>query len=341
MIFFVFLWCLGLLAEERSLSVPSPMVLSSKRIFLNRYPTAFNPSLMKIDDEFILVFRVMDDKDLWISYIGIVCLDENFDPISEPELLSICRKTPSQSEDARIFRIQNRLFLTFNDNLDCKASYHERRDIYIAEIFRQGDHFSLSFAQILTHEQKYASQFWQKNWVPFEWNHKLLFVYSIVPHEIVYPNFLKEVCVTFSETKSLIPWAWGEPRGGTPAMLIDGEYLTFFHSSQRMKSSGSSDLLRYHYFMGAYTFSKDPPFTMTKISKEPIVGFDSYTDSNVEKKYVVFPGGYEKHVVFPAGYVVSGNRIYLAFGKNDCEMWIATLDKEALMNSLQPIESSQ
>ncbi len=46
----------------------------------------------------------------------------------------------------------------------------------------------------------------------------------------------------------------------------------------------------------------------------------------------------EKCVIFPGGSVVVDSKIYVAYGKNDCEMWIATLDKEELKKSLIPVQ---
>ena len=86
----------------------------------------------------------------------------------------------------------------------------------------------------------------------------------------------------------------------------------------------------WHYFMGAYTFSAEPPFQITKISQKPIYADEFYTQSDNWKR-----------VVFPGGFVSSGQNIYVAYGKDDCEMWIAALDKEALMNSLVPVTQSK
>ncbi|HSX10139.1 MAG TPA: hypothetical protein VLF94_00260 [Chlamydiales bacterium] len=116
-------------------------------------------------------------------------------------------------------------------------------------------------------------------------------------------------------------------RGSSAATLVDGEYLALFHSGFKMRSDASNGQKMWHYFAGAFTFSPQPPFEITKVSPFPILGEGLYTPSNTEKK-----------VVFPGGYVVSGPRIYMAYGKDDCEIWIATLDKEALMNSLVPVE---
>ena len=79
--------------------------------------------------------------------------------------------------------------------------------------------------------------------------------------------------------------------------------------------------------MGAYTFSAEPPFHITQMTALPIFTEEFYS-----------PSFYYKKVVFPGGFVESGPFIYLAYGKDDSEIWIATLDKQALKNALTPLE---
>ncbi|MBI2743547.1 MAG: hypothetical protein HYX48_06490 [Chlamydiales bacterium] len=186
---------------------------------------------------------------------------------------------------------------------------------------------SLSLPLKLIHTEKYNQQFWQKNWTPFEWNKTLLFSYMINPHEIIYPNLKSGECYRIYETEAPITWEFGTLRGSTPAMLVDGEYLAFFHSGILAHSDVSWGEECWHYFMGAYTFSASPPFGLTQITTLPIVGKDFYTKSN-----------HLKRVIFPGGFVTSGSHIHVAYGKDDCEMWIATLDKEALKKALVPLK---
>jgi predicted GH43/DUF377 family glycosyl hydrolase len=93
------------------------------------------------------------------------------------------------------------------------------------------------------------------------------------------------------------------------------------------RSEASNGVMMYHYYMGAYTFSAEPPFNILSASIAPIVGKDFYTSSTREKR-----------VIFPGGFVVVGPSIYVAYGKDDCEIWVAILDKAKLMRSLRPVE---
>jgi predicted GH43/DUF377 family glycosyl hydrolase len=308
------------------------IVIASKQIVLPSYPDAFNPSLLKIEEGFLLTFRFRPNRESerWVSYIGIVILNEDFDPITEPQLLMTRwsdSKIPSQSEDGRVFMYRGRTFLIFNDNVEIlDPTPCQRRDMYLTELFRRGKEFFLSSSMKLVSDEKYKQQWWQKNWVPFEWNKTLLLTYSIDPHEILYPNLVNGKCYPSYKTEQHFDWNWGVLRGSTPALLLDGEYLSFFHSALKMSSDGSLGIPMWHYFMGAYTFSSEPPFFIKKITPVPIIGKGFYTVSSSEKK-----------VIFPGGHVFCDPYIYVAYGKDDKEIWIATLNKEALLRFMKEV----
>lgn len=308
-----------------------PIVSSTKQIRFEKYPGAHNPSILSTKHGTLFCFRYLPDpvNEFLTSYIGIVILDKNLDPITEPEILKPRlenSKTPSQAEDARLFTYRDRIFVIYNDNVD-STSYFDRRDMYIAELFYENGHFYLTTPLKLIHATKFHTQIKQKNWVPFVWNNELQMTYSISPHEILRPNLIEGECYPAYETSSTLAWDLGVLRPSTPPLFIDGEYLAFFHSGTPMRSevSGGSDL--WHYFMGAYTFSAEPPFKITQITPLPIVGKEFYTSSD-----------YFKRVIFPGGFVINGNHLYVAYGKDDCEMWIATIDKTALKKVMIPVK---
>lgn len=310
------------------------IVIATKRLEFDDFPGAHNPSLIKADPGFLLIFRDIPDRRNrpHISNVCIVRLNDSFEPISKPQVLNTRQensKTPSQAEDARLFSYRGRIFLIWNDNIEViNPTTGDRRDMVIAELVFSDDQFALSAPLKLVYDAKYHLRLWQKNWVPFEWNNTLLLTYAINPHEILYPNLMNGSCYFCYETWAPIDWDLGPLRGSSSPQLIDGEYLSFFHSGTITASPSSWDLPIWHYFMGAYTFSAEPPFEMTRISPHPIVGEGFYTESN-----------YQKRVVFPGGFVVLGPYIYIAYGKDDQEIWIATLDKQALKSSLIPVEA--
>jgi predicted GH43/DUF377 family glycosyl hydrolase len=183
----------------------------------------------------------------------------------------------------------------------------------------------------------------EKNWVPFvhkdvEGKEMMYFGYNFNPHKILCMqdtahNRLEHLVFPSVLAYQRIPWEniWGEIRGGTPAMLLDGQYLAFFHSSFK------EDKKKW-YVMGAYTFEKNPPFRITSISEYPIL-FDGIYDSPAENT-----SSAKLRCIFPSGFVIEqgdeGDVIHLSCGENDCSVKIVTLDKAQLIKSLLPIPLS-
>ena len=131
--------------------------------------------------------------------------------------------------------------------------------MYLAELQSIDGHYVLGQPLKLVHEKKYHQQTWQKNWLPFEWSGILLMSYALNPHEVLLPNLVNGLCYPVSETMSYLQWNLGPMRGGSPPLHLDGEYLAFFHSGMPMSSPVSYGYELWHFFMGAYTFSDQPP----------------------------------------------------------------------------------
>ncbi len=84
-----------------------------------------------------------------------------------------------------------------------------------------------------------------------------------------------------------------------------------------------------HYFFGAYTFDSCPPFSISGVSSSPIVGKDFY--SGPEYKTVK-----PLRVVLPCGFVFYDHYVWVVYGKQDHEVWVAKLCKKGLYASLVP-----
>lgn len=314
--------------------VADDMVVATKRIHIDAYPDAFNPSMIKTDYGYLMTFRYCPDRTMdSYSFIGVIKLDEAFEQISSPQLLDTRfgdTAIPPHSEDARIFTLDGRVYVTFNDNPELvQPTNKNHRDIFIAELTENDGHFSLLSAVKLIYPARYEEQLWQKNWVPFDWQGDLMMGYSVCPHETLFTNIETGYCLPIGCSKIMDVWNHGELRGGTPALLNGDKYLAFFHSSKKKTTTASNGIKMLHYFMGAYTFSASQPFDIQSITPDPIIGEDFYTQSDAPKR-----------VIFPGGFVISGDLIYVAYGKDDREIWIATIDKNILESSMIPIEST-
>jgi predicted GH43/DUF377 family glycosyl hydrolase len=82
--------------------------------------------------------------------------------------------------------------------------------------------------------------------------------------------------------------------------------------------------------MGAYTFSKEPPFTIEQISQEPIVARGFYEGEEYRTWRPL-------RVVFPGGFLADEKFIWVAYGRQDHEVWLVKLDKQGLLDSLKKI----
>lgn len=307
-----------------------PAVLSVKKIEINGFEDAWNPSLLETEQGLLLSFRLTPHSDqLNISYIGLVLLDENFDPISEPQLLdtrTYSSLTPSQAEDARLISYQGKIYLCYNDNKEKLAiSNKQRRDVFLTEVLYDQGLYYLAPSQKLIHGKEYKNQLWQKNWAPFEWNGQLLMSYTLNPHEVILPNLETGLCTPVYSTKFKEDfWKLGPFRGGAPAQLVNGEYLALFHTGCRI-SSEFSKKNTWHYFMGVYAFSSEPPFEITRITPAPLTHESFYTVTN------------DKKVIFPGGFVIRGDILYFVYGKDDHEVWVGTLSLKQLDQILVPV----
>lgn len=311
------------------------IILSTKEINIPSFPCAFNPSLCKTKEGYLLLFRYRTPGEMSnVSYIGIVRLDASFKLKGKAQLLNtrwLNAHTPSQSEDARLFTIGEEPYLIFNDNREIVSPRtNQRRDMYLCKLLYDGESFSLTQPLKLTHPEKLEGprpDQWEKNWVPFDWEKKPLLSYTVCPHEVIFPDLKSGICHTVCKSDYNHPWDWGIIRGGTPAILIDGQYLAFFHSRVKTTSPASMGIAMPHYYMGAYTFAPQPPFALTHISTSPLIAKKFYTRSH-----------HHSRIIFPGGFLVEKGHIFLAYGKDDQEIWLAKIDKRKLLQSLKKIE---
>ncbi len=328
-LFFSTLWGHGIDIE----SWRQDFVLETKKIDIPGYPEAFNPSIVRWEEGFLLSFRVIPNpKEPFISRIGLVRLNADFSPTGEVDLLDtrIDEKIPFHAEDGRLIQVGEKLYLLYVDCCDERPTNRGVR-MHLAEVIFDGSHFSLTNLECLSSFPGASQKKREKNWVPFEYEDQLFLSYSIDPHRVFHADIGKSCCSFVGESKGKISWDWGILRGGTPGVKIGNEYLAFFHSSIPMASLHSNGEVISHYFMGAYTYAGEPPFTLTRISPMPIVGENFYQGPSYSPYWNL------NRVVFPGGYVFDKHKIWVVFGRQDHETWVVCLDRERLFLSLMPV----
>lgn len=307
-------------------------ILDTQKIEIPGCPDAFNPTIIRWKDKYLMCFRIRDPLTALTHQIGCIWLDDFFKPIGPPTLLSIEFKFlffPPRTQDPRLISMGEELYILFNDMINFGNS--QMRRMYIGKMQCDGTCFFVEEPEVLLHFNGERSDKHEKNWAPFVYGNQLLLSQSINPHHVLRSISESNACETIALThSSLISWEWGELRGGTPALKDGDEYLAFFHSSKDMKTIQSNGQKITHYFMGAYTFKGEPPFNLTKISPEPIVANTFYKEPYYKTWKPI-------RVVFPSGFIYDDKYIWISYGRQDYEVCIIKLDKEGLYKSLIPV----
>ena len=316
------------------------IVLNSKLLEIAGAKFPFNPSIIRKDNYYIIAFRedTRDQKRVQIEIkIGYAKFSLDFTQMEPIKFYEISFPGP---HDPRIFYCGGKMYLTYAYLLYEPTRALIRWDLYKGRQ-RQGLSSLDEDNTILKNTSlDYGNQFREKNWTPFEYideqnNLNLYFVYKFNPLEIIKIDASNNVkLISKDEHRSAKIWdnwerKWGEIRGGTSALLVDNEYLTFFHSCFGKR----------FYVFGALTFESRPPFRITKISKFPIIFRDCYTAKNAA---AIACGSYLPNVIFPCGFVeekINDNRVfYILGGENEQAARLITIDKNTLYNFMITVE---
>jgi len=126
----------------------SDFVLETHRIEVPGYPYTFNPSIVRWNNRLLMSFRVNDLRIYSSKKIGLVWLDENFNPVGDPYILKIPRDTSINffvNKRARI-RVQDPRLITINDRLYIIYSDYQIGRMFKAELHFDGEQFFLDKA---------------------------------------------------------------------------------------------------------------------------------------------------------------------------------------------------
>ena len=308
-------------------------VLETRQIQIEGHPTAFNPSFVKWRGTHLMSFRMRDPKTGSTDSVGLIWLTDDFRPIGKPFILEFPLEQPSlisKVQDPRLIAIDGRLYMIYANTIYRDEFFKEIKRMYLAEISFEDNRFRATTFECI-YRFKNESDRWEKNWVPFDYKNQLLLSYSLTPHRILWPIRGTRECKDFCSSNPSIQWDWGALRGGTQAVLDENQYVAFFHSSKMMTTVNSEEKSMQHYFMGAYTFSSEPPFNITKISPGPIIGPNFYRGP-VHKTWKPL------RVVFPGGLLADDHFFWVIYGRQDHEIWLAKIDKQKLLESLIPVK---
>lgn len=332
-------FCFTLFGSESALQniLSDEAVCKTYEISIPDYENATNPSLLAYQDGYLLSFRYTCRFPQWMegkrllpvaSFIGLAELDRQFKvkkkSVQLLEIQSFSDEFSLYAEDARLISFQGRIYVVFNDFPAPLPEY--KRQMYLGEIKKEkGRWVAERRAFAITSEGMNRIE---KNWVPFFLEPHLYFIYGETPHTLLQCDLSTGACRKVDERFQNLDWSFGIIRGGTPALRIEDQYLTFYHSS-------IEDLSEIHerriYFMGAYAFDPFFPFTIRSYTPFPIGHKDFYKGTSAKNHP-------SKKVVFPGGFVREGNALHVAWGKDDKKVMITTFDLEKLLKSMKKLD---
>lgn len=320
--------------KKVSLAKQKNLVKNVFRLNIPGFEGVYNPSIVKSDQShYIIAFR----QDLpWIGdgyrkvKLGLVETDLSFTPTKEVVILETGNE---HSPDPRLFFHNDQLFITYAHLTLWGPPYECCIGLSTVN--------SSSLQTENNYDLLYKKGPREKNWAPFSYtneqgNSELYFVYEFNPftvlrvQEPITGDIEQNIPTDFSKKVRVEEWErkWGKIRGGTPALLVDGEYLTFFHSSFKAQNL-------YWYVFGAMTFDNKPPFTLKRISEYPILFKDIYQAPLAPRRNPLV------RAMFPSGFVqetLNKKEVFhVLCGENDSAMTVVTLDKKELLKTLLPV----
>lgn len=301
---------LGLVLFGRLRLVPSfDFILNQpKRVELKLEGPYTNGAIADFQNGQYIALRKIEDHNssIWLA-------KKQGDDVKEITKLSL-RST--FAEDPRLIVYNNQLVVVYNDLVD------RSRRMHLAFLTLDNETFEVQKIQALKKEG--AEKNTEKNWVPFVFEDQLYFVYETQPWTIL--KYEQDgTCSVFKSTDILIPGETPYLSGGTPAVQIGDEFVSFYHIRSGVTRSYIS-WNRYIYLVGAYTFEAKPPFDLKKLTVRPLSYRGAYNLNDNPKK-----------ILYPVGLIEQKDHFELSLGVNDDRTEIVHVDKEKLFSLMSPV----
>lgn len=301
------------------------------RIESNQDVWCFNPSLIRIKQKWLFVYRVILTNGK--RRLAVCYLDDKFN-IIENSILGLSdfiqfapgsffsEHTRNWFADPRIFWLGDNLFLYFN------SGWHEPFNHQFIVQLNPVTLRPISHARelrIIGDRQKI-----EKNWVLFG-SDPYYVIYSANPHCILKANLnsLNEIwCERISSislpiTEYLLA---GSMRGGAPPQYVNGQYYSFCHSLHHSPAGA-------RYEACVYRFSSNPPFTPTHIPKHRL-NLPNPQEKNRNLPQLNSAVG---EVIYPCGAAFHEGIWFISYGINDESCAIASLTQKEVNNSMHRI----
>ena len=252
----------------------------------------FNPTVCKLANGRIWMFvrrninRGGQEGTKAAEYNDIVAWEldpKTMEPFSNRRIVSLPEQYRGEHfEDPRVIAVGNTMWLSCSTFVWRKSYTHQaffQLDENLQCQLRLDPVYGNNFMQARVNEGH------EKNWLFFPHDGTPHFIYSTEPHTVLRCDPRMGIQEKYETWEKNPMWKHGHVRGGTPPVLVDGQYWSFFHSSMPW----TIEKRRYH--MGAYSFEAKPPFRITSMTSLPLLSGSNQDPWYPALPLVVFPGG--------------------------------------------------
>lgn len=239
-------------------------------------------------------------------------------------MISLPSQYPNENfEDPRVVQFGDHIGLSCCTFVPTKSYAHQALfllDHNLNSVGRFDPLFGKNYAQAGINEGH------EKNWLWFVHAGAPHLVYSANPHVVVGMNGRLEQQKVHKTYEFNPLWKFGEVRGGSNPILVDGLYWTFFHSSLPWVGG------KRRYYMGAYAFLPEPPFRIVRMSTMPLL-----SGTNKQDWWPGLPA-----VVFPCGSYFDSNTLnfVVSYGINDVSCGYIKIPFTDLMDLTREIKKT-
>lgn len=268
----------------------------------------YNPSICEHGGELVMAYRYHSDSTL-STKIGFAALEES-GVVKSNRPLAIEGKSV---EDPKLFV----------DNSTLRMSWVESRfpDELKATVkcgrFDNGELFGIEQPQLGKNDWTGV----EKNWVFFKHDAWIWVIYECTTHAVYRLSDNWNYTGSYHSEDHTLRWPYGAIKGGTPPVEYDGKLLRFFHATLDNEFTPN----RRRYYIGAYLMEPEPPFTVVRVSRKPIIYGSEVCDVKQRDCF-----HFKQNVVFPSGIVVRDGCWLVSLGANDCQSVIAKVRPENL-----------
>ena len=321
----------------------SPIVKEVQTLHIPGLKFGYNPSIVRIGDKPLVFFRydvenILVDAGHKKQKSFVACCEFSEDLESVVQVTEIALNSHF-AEDPRAIVYKDEIYLFYNCPISDPlfARVRPGRRMCVAKI----DPSSLRvIEQKMIHYSEFQTE---KNWIPFilppsTKEEGIYLIHTLQNFKVLKLDLedLSNVHLVYesaNKIEEISNWEkkWGMARGGSPAVLVDGEYWMFFHSFYRPKTGGID---MHNYICGAMVFDGKPPFLPKRMLKDPIVFHGMYTSKFRRAN---------TYTTYPAGVVYDPKRdlFLVSIGENDRVMKVLTIPRNYLEPHLYPIDHDE